>query len=277
MALIVHCDDWENMSPEQNGNETRNKIGLVLCNSYLDWFILLEILRAVIPMSRKKYTVDLTEDQRDKLENFISSGVHRTQEVTRARILLKVDEDWTDKGISEALDCGVSTVKRMRERFTEDGIAAIHRRDPDRDYERKLDGEDEAHLIALANREPPDGRARWTLRLLADKLVTLDEINHESVSHQTVHEVLKKRATASPIQTMGDSAGPRYRLHLSYGGRPLALPRTIRSRPASRLFRRASDTVDQARQGTAPGPAGHGCPRRLPLRAQRNQESVSGV
>lgn len=143
-------------------------------------------------MSRKKYTVDLTEDQQDELENFISSGVHRTQEVTRARILLKVDEDWTDKGISEALDCSVSTVKRMRERFTEDGIAAIHRCDPDREYERKLDGEDEAHLIALANREPPDGRARWTLRLLADKLVTLEEINHESVSHQTVHEVLKK-------------------------------------------------------------------------------------
>jgi transposase len=143
-------------------------------------------------MSHKKYTVDLTEDQRDELENFISSGVHRIQEATRARILLKVDDGWTDKDTSEALDCGNATVKRMRERFTEDGIAAIHRRDPDRDYERKLDGEDEAHLFRLATSEPPDGRARWTLRLLADKFVTLDEIDHESVSHQTVHEVLKK-------------------------------------------------------------------------------------
>jgi transposase len=150
-------------------------------------------------MSRKKYTVDLTEDQRDELENFISSGVHRTQEVTRARILLKVDEDWTDKDISEALDCGNATVKRMRERFTEDGITAIHRRDPDRNYERKLDGDDEARLIALATSEPPDGRARWTLRLLADKLVTLDEIDHESVSHQTVHGVLKKKTSYSLI------------------------------------------------------------------------------
>ena len=143
-------------------------------------------------MSRKKYTVDLTEDQQDELEDFISSGIHRTQEVTRARILLKVDDGWTDKDTSEALDCGVSTVKRMRERFTEDGIAAIHRRDPDRDYERKLDGEDEARLIALSNSEPPNGRARWTLRLLADKLVTLEAIDHESVSHQTVFKVLKK-------------------------------------------------------------------------------------
>jgi transposase len=155
-------------------------------------FIWLEIFRAVIPMSRKKYTVDLTEEQRDELESLISSGVHRIQKVTRARILLKVDDNWTDKDISEALDCGVSTVKRMRERFTENGITAIQRRDPDREYERKLDGEDEAHLIALANSEPPEGRARWTLRLLADELVTLGEIDHESLSHQTVHEVLKK-------------------------------------------------------------------------------------
>jgi hypothetical protein len=78
-------------------------------------------------MSHKKYTVDLTEDQRDELENFISSGVHRIQEATRARILLKVDDGWTDKDTSEALDCGNATVKRMRERFTEDGIAAIRR------------------------------------------------------------------------------------------------------------------------------------------------------
>lgn len=147
-------------------------------------------------MSRKKYTVDLTEDQRDELEDFISSGIHKTQEVTRARILLKVDDGWTDKEISEALDCGVSTAKRMRERFTDNGIAAIHRRDPDREYKRKLDGDDEARLIALTNSEPPDGRARWTLRLLADKLVTLDAIDHESVSHQTVHEVLKKTTSS---------------------------------------------------------------------------------
>jgi transposase len=143
-------------------------------------------------MSCKKYTVDLTEDQRGELENFISSGEHKTQAVTRARILLKVDDGWTDEEVSEALDCGNATVKRYRERFAENGIAAIHRRDPDRNYERKLDGDDEAHLIALATSEPPDGRARWTLRLLSDELVALEEIDHESVSHETVRQTLKK-------------------------------------------------------------------------------------
>jgi transposase len=143
-------------------------------------------------MSRKKYTVDLTENQRDELENFISSGEHRTQAVTRARILLKVDDGWTDEDISEALDCGVSTVKRMRERFTEDGIAAIHRRDPDRTYERKLDGDEEARLIKLACSDPPEGYSQWSLRLLADELVVLEEIDHESISYETVRQVLKK-------------------------------------------------------------------------------------
>jgi transposase len=149
-------------------------------------------------MSRKKYTVDLTEDQRDELENFISSGEHRTQAVTRARILLKVDDGWTDEDISEALDCGVSTVKRMRERFTEDGIAAIHRRDPDRTYERKLDGDEEARLIKLACSDPPEGYSQWSLRLLADELVVLEEIDHE-----TVRQVLKKTNSSLTDQNNG--------------------------------------------------------------------------
>lgn len=143
-------------------------------------------------MTQKKHTVDLAEDDRAELESFVSSGVHRTQDVTRARILLKADEGATDEEICNALGCGESTPYRARKRYADRGIAAVHRRKPDRDYERKLDGDDEARLIALVNSEPPDGRARWTLRLLADRLVTLDEIGHESISHQTVHEVLKK-------------------------------------------------------------------------------------
>lgn len=154
-------------------------------------------------MSRKKYTVDLTEDQRDELENFISSGEHRTQAVTRARILLKVDDGWTDEDISEALDCGVSTVKRMRERFTDDGIAAIHRRGPDRTYERKLDGDEEARLIKLACSDPPEGYSQWSLRLLADELVVLAEIDHESISHETVRQVLKKTSSSLTDQNNG--------------------------------------------------------------------------
>jgi transposase len=154
-------------------------------------------------MTEKKYTVDLTEDERTKLEEFISGGEHRAQAITRARILLKVDDGWSDPEVKEALDCGRSTAKRMRVRYTEDGLAAIHRREPDRDYDRKLDGDEEAHLIALACSEPPDGRSDWTLRVLADKLVMLEEIDHESISHETVRQVLKKTNSNHIAQNNG--------------------------------------------------------------------------
>ena len=92
---------------------------------------------------------------------------------------------------SVALGCGQLTPYRARKRYVNRGIAAIHRRNPNREYERKLDDEDEAHLIALATSEPPDGRARWTLRPLADELIVLEEIDHDSVSYETVRQVQK--------------------------------------------------------------------------------------
>ena len=143
-------------------------------------------------MPNKQHNVDLSEDEHAELESFVSSDIHRAEDITRARILLKADDGATDFNISRALDCGQSTSYRARKRYADRGIAAIHRRNPDREYERKLNGEDEAHLIALATSEPPDGRARWTLRLLADELVALDEIDHQSVSYETVRQVLKK-------------------------------------------------------------------------------------
>lgn len=143
-------------------------------------------------MAKKKYTVDLTEDERAELESFVSHGKRSAQAITRARCLLRADEGLSDPDIAEALDCHPMTVQRARKRYCKDGIAAIHRRDPDRDYERKLTGEDEAHLIALACSDPPDGRHRWTLRLLADELVTLEETDVESISHETVRQTLKK-------------------------------------------------------------------------------------
>lgn len=84
------------------------------------------------------------------------------------------------------------TAHRARQRYCKDGIASIHRNEPDRDYERKLDGEDEAHLIALACSDPPDGRKRWTLRLIADELVALEEVDVSSVSHEAVRQTQKK-------------------------------------------------------------------------------------
>lgn len=143
-------------------------------------------------MAEKKYTVDLTADERAELESFVSHGKRSAQAIRRARILLRADEGVSDPNIADALDCSAMTAHRIRKRYSEDGIAAIHRRDPDREYERKLTGEDEAHLIALACRDPPNGHHRWTLRLLADELVVLEETDVASVSHETVRQTLKK-------------------------------------------------------------------------------------
>ena len=144
-------------------------------------------------MPKKKYVVDLTVKEREELEALISSGVDSARKLTRARILLKADEGWTDKAISEALDVGRATVERIRKRFVEwGGISAIERRKPRRRYERKLDGDAEARLIALACSAPPEGYERWTLRLLAERVVQLEAVDVESVSHETVRQVLKK-------------------------------------------------------------------------------------
>jgi transposase len=152
-------------------------------------------------MPQKQYIVDLTAAEREHLESLISSGVAAARKLTRARILLKADEDWTDLAISEALDVGSATVQRVRKRFVEwGGIKAIERRKPRRQYARKLDGAAEARLIALACSAPPEGRERWTMRLLAERVVTLDGVDVDSVSHETVRQVLKK-TLSSPGNT----------------------------------------------------------------------------
>jgi transposase len=143
-------------------------------------------------MPKKKY-VDLTEEEREELETLISLGADSARKLTRARILLKADKGWTDEAIADVLDVGRATVERVRKRFVEwGGISAIERRKPRRRYERKLDGKAEAHLIALACSAPPEGRDRWTLRLLAERVVQLEQVDIESVSHETVRQVLKK-------------------------------------------------------------------------------------
>ena len=152
-------------------------------------------------MPRKKYIVNLTPEERQELEQLISSGTERARKLTRARILLKADEGWTDRAISEALDVGTATVERLRKRFVEwGGIAAIERRKPRRQYKRKLDGDAEARLIALACSAAPEGRECWTLRLLAEKLVTLEGVDIESISYETVRTTLKK-TNSSPGNT----------------------------------------------------------------------------
>jgi len=148
-------------------------------------------------MPQKKYLVTLTADEREHLDALLSAGKRSALTLTRARILLKADQGdggpaWPDDRIAEALDCGVRTAERVRQRFVERGLeAALGRKPQDRpSRERKLDGRAEARLIALACSAPPGGRAAWTLQLLADKLVELRIV--DTVCDETVRRALKK-------------------------------------------------------------------------------------
>jgi transposase len=147
---------------------------------------------------KKKYLVKLSKKEREYLHKLISSGSAPARKLNRARILLKTDigkhaeaQALSDRQIAQMLDTSIATVQRARERFYEGGLeAALERSKPDRVYKRSLEGRAEAHLIALACSEPPRGRDRWSLRLLADKAVELGFV--ESISHETVRKTLKK-------------------------------------------------------------------------------------
>jgi len=147
-------------------------------------------------MPKKTYVVELTSEERQQLGKRVRTGKAAAYQRRHAGILLKADAGaegpaWTDARIAEALDVGTATVERVRKRFVTEGLeAALGRRKANRIYARRLDGDGEAHLIALACSEAPQGRARWTLRLLADRMVALEYV--ESVSYQTVRRVLKK-------------------------------------------------------------------------------------
>jgi transposase len=145
---------------------------------------------------KKKYIVILTEDERRVLQAMVSRGKAAARKLVHARVLLRADASpggpaWKDDRIAEGLELGRATVERVRREFVEGGLeAALERRQPRRQYQRKLDGDGEAHLIALACSQAPQGRSRWTLRLLADRMVALEQIDH--LSHETVREILKK-------------------------------------------------------------------------------------
>jgi transposase len=148
-------------------------------------------------MPQKKYLVTLTPEGRAGLSKMVSAGRRSARTITRARILLKADQAdggpaWDDGRIAEALGCGRRTVERVRERFVERGLeAALAHKPQDRpSRERKLDGAAEARLIALACSQPPDVRARWTLKLLADRMVEPEVV--DSLSDETVRRTLKK-------------------------------------------------------------------------------------
>jgi hypothetical protein len=192
--------------------------------------------------SVKKY-VRLNGEERAQLEGLIGKGKGPAKRLRKARILLKADvsergEGWSDSRIIDALDSSPSMVYRVRRQLLEEGFEAVLSR-----KQRAtpavapiFDGEKEAKLIALACSEPPKGYARWSLRLLEDKVVELAIV--EQASDSTIGRVLKKYSQAAPPPAMGDPAERQQRLHGRHGRRARRLHATARSRPPAGLPRR---------------------------------------
>lgn len=138
----------------------------------------------------KVYAVELTEEQRLRLLELVRKGKAKARMLTRARILLLSAEGKTDRTIAEVLQVNPQTVRNIRKRFVEEGLEAALQEHPRPGAQPKLDGRQEAFLMALACSEPPEGREHWTMQLLADRLVELGVV--ESISDETVRRVLKK-------------------------------------------------------------------------------------
>ncbi len=154
----------------------------------------------------KKYIVRLTEQERQRLEALITKGKAAAYKIKHANILLKADADgpeWVDTRIAEAFGCHVRTVENVRRRLVLHGLerALGRKKQAHPSRERKLDGEGEARLIAVACSEPPEGRDRWTLEMLADELVRLKVV--DSISAQTVRRALKKTNFSPIVRSAG--------------------------------------------------------------------------
>ena len=149
---------------------------------------------------RKRHIVVLSEEERARLHTMIGRGVAPASALTHARILLKANQGeagpgWTDAAIGAALEVNPATVARVRMRYVAAGLeAAVYRKPSARQYRRRLDGQQEARLVALTCSAPPQGHKRWTLRLLADQLVELQVV--DSVSYETVRQVLKQTGSS---------------------------------------------------------------------------------
>lgn len=159
----------------------------------------------------KKYKVTLSFEEREELMSIIQKGSYKSQKVLNALVLLNCDEgEYQDqrtlnKDIVGVLKISMRKIDRVKRRFVEEGIeVALHGRRGERVYRKKADGDFEAHLLALSCSEPPEGFSRWSLRLLADRVVELNYI--DSVSHETIRRVLKKRNKTLAKKRLGDSS-----------------------------------------------------------------------
>ena len=143
----------------------------------------------------KKYIVELTSEERMQLQQLVTKGKVAGYKIRHAQMLLKADQGkkgpcWPDVQVAEVFAAHVTTVERLRKRFVEQGLEAALERSKRDNYTRKLDGNAEAHLVAIACSDPPPGRSEWSLRLLADRLVELSVV--DSISYMTVSRTLKK-------------------------------------------------------------------------------------
>lgn len=159
----------------------------------------------------KKYKVTLQKEERDRLQAIVQKGSHKSQKVLNALVLLNCDEGKfqehriKNEEMAPVLRISMRKIDRVKRRFVEEGLeTALTGKKPDRVYEKKADGDFEAHLIALSCNEPPEGFARWSLRLLADKAVELRYI--ESISYETIRRLLKKRNKTLEEARMGHSS-----------------------------------------------------------------------
>ena len=158
-------------------------------------------------MSGKRYTIRLSTEEREQLNRLVRGGKHSARIVTRARILIKIDEGWTVPQIAAALDVSDGTVYGVKRRYAEEGLDGVLRDRVQTNRFRKLDDKGEAHLIALACSDAPEGHDHWTLQLLADRMVELGLV--ESLSYETVRLKLKKRPQAVAQAEVVHSQGRR--------------------------------------------------------------------
>ncbi len=159
-----------------------------------------------------KYRVVLEKEERKELEGVVQKGNHKAQKVLNALVLLNCDQGrfqdhpMKNEDISAVLRISMRKIDRVKKRFVEEGLeTALTGHKAERVYEKKADGDFEAHLIALSCSEPPEGFARWTLRMLANRAVALNYI--ENISYETVRRVLKKRNKTLEAARMGHSTG----------------------------------------------------------------------
>jgi len=182
-----------------------------------------------------RYLVELSQIERTELRALLSGGKHASRKLKRAQILLAADAGTSDEEIARSVGVSGSTVYRTKRRFVEGNLERALSEEPRPGAERKLTGKEEALLVATACASPPQGRARWTLKLLAGAMVKLTE--HKSLSHETVRRRLAENDLKPWRKDMLHSEG-RWRIRRSHGGRARPLCRGARLQAASGVLRR---------------------------------------